>query len=173
MVRAAMMRIPWIVFALMLLFAILYVTGTVSELPALVASHFDGTGSANAYMTRSVYTGFVLTMGVAFPIALVALLSVVFSVSKDMKLPNRDYWLAPERIVRTRSRLVAYGVWFGSLMVAMACYVHWLILGAHRNAPPHLANQSFGTGLFVFFLITGVWIIALRRAFRLPRGTKR
>jgi uncharacterized membrane protein len=169
MVRAAMIKIHWIVFALMLLFAILYVTGTVSELPPLVASHFDGSGSANAYMTRSFYTKFVLTMGVAFPIALAALLSVVFSVAKDMKLPNRDYWLAPERIVLTRSRLVSYGVWFGSLMVAMTCYVHWLILGAHRHAPPHLSNQSFGTGLIVFFLITGAWIIALRRAFRLPR----
>ena len=67
-------------------------------MPPLVASHFDGSGNPNAYMTRSVYTKFILGMSVGLPIAMVALLTVVYSNARDMKLPNRDYWLAPERI---------------------------------------------------------------------------
>jgi uncharacterized membrane protein len=165
-----MNKIPWIIFGLMLLFAILYVTRTVADLPPLVASHFDGTGYPSAYMTRSFYTKFVLGMSVGLPMAVVALLSVVYSNARDMKLPNRDYWLAPERIAQTRSLLINYAVWFGSTMVAMACYVHWLELGAHRSVPPHLANQLVGRGLLAFFLITLGWIAALLSAFRLPRN---
>jgi uncharacterized membrane protein len=165
-----MKKIPWIIFGLMLLFAMLYVTRTVADLPSLVASHFDGTGHPSAYMTRSFYTKFVLGMSVGLPIAVVALLTAVYSNARDMKLPNRDYWLAPERIAQTRSLLIDYAVWFGSTMVAMACYVHWLELGAHRSVPPHLANQLVGGGLLAFFLITIGWIAALLSAFRLPRA---
>jgi uncharacterized membrane protein len=164
-----MKKIPWIVFGLMLLFAILYVTRTVPHLPPLVASHFDAAGRANSFMARSSYMKFILGMSVALPIAMVALLTLVYSNARDMKLPNRDYWLAPERIAQTRSLLVNYAVWFGSAMVAMACYVHWLELGAHRSAPPQLSNQLFGGGMIAFLLITSGWILALLGAFRLPR----
>jgi uncharacterized membrane protein len=167
---ASLKKIPWLVFGLMLLFAILYVTRTVADMPPLVASHFDSAGHANAYMARSSYTKFILGMSVGLPIAMVTLLTLVYSNARDMKLPNRDYWLAPERIAQTRALLVSYGVWLGSTMVAMACYVHWLELAAHRSVPPQLSNQLFGGGMIAFFLITGGWILALLGAFRLPRG---
>lgn len=164
-----MSRIPWIAFGLALLFAIVYFSNTVPHLPPLVASHFDAAGFPTAYMTRALYARFLFAMGVGFPIAMVALLTVVYSKASDMKLPNRDYWLAPERTLRTRALLVAHSVWFGCLMVAMGCYVQWLELGAHRSAPPHLSNQLVMDGLFVFMLITLAWIIGVLRVFRLPR----
>ena len=168
MVLAAMRRPPWIAFALALLFAIFYFSNTISSLPPLVASHFDAAGHPNAHMTREFYAKFIFAMGVGFPIAMVALLTIVYSKARDMKLPNRDYWLAPEQIAQTRSMLVAHGVWFGCLMVAMVCYVHWLELGAHRSAPPQLSNQMFMVGLFVFMALAAGSILALLRAFRRP-----
>jgi uncharacterized membrane protein len=164
-----MNKIPWIAFALALLFAIFYFSNTASSLPPLVASHFDGAGFPTAHMTREFYTKFVFAMGVGFPLAMVTLLSVVYSKASDMKLPNRDYWLAPERIAQTRALLVAHVVWFGCLMVAMVCYMHWLVLIAHRRAPPHLSNQMVVGGLLVFLAIAVGWVIAVLRAFRLPR----
>ena len=163
-----MRRIPWIVFGSALLFAIFYFSTTVSSLPPLVASHFDAAGHPNAHMTREFYTKFIFAMGIGFPLAMVALLTIVYSKARDMKLPNRDYWLAPEHIAQTRSMLVAHGVWFGCLMVAMVCYVHWLELGAHRSAPPQLSNQMFMVGLFVFMALAAGSILALLRAFRRP-----
>jgi uncharacterized membrane protein len=169
MVLADMSRIPWIAFAVALLFAVVYISNTVPSLPPLVASHFDGAGDPTAHMTREFYGKFVLSMSIGFPIATVALLTLVYSKANDMKLPNRDYWLAPERIAQTRSMLVSHAVWFGCLMVAMVCYVHWLELGAHRSVPPHLSNPRVFGGLLAFFLITAGWLLALLRAFRLPR----
>ena len=164
-----MNRVAWIVFAAILLFAILFYANTISALPPLIASHFDGNGNATAQMTRAFYAKFLFVMGVGLPIAMVAFLTLIYSKATDMKMPNRDYWLAPERIAETRALLVAHGVCFGSLMTAMVCYVHWMILDAHRSAPPHLSNRLVAGGLFVFFIVTGGWIIALLRHFRGPR----
>ena len=165
-----MNKIRWIAFALALLLAIFYFSNTIPSLPPLVASHFDGAGFPTAHMTREFYTKFVIGMGVGFPIAMVALLSVVYSKASDMKLPNRDYWLAPERIAQTRALLVAHAVWFGCLMVAMVCYMHWLVLTAHRSVPPRLSNQMVMGGLLVFMGIATGWIIGLLRTFRRPRS---
>lgn len=164
-----MNRIAWIVFAAVLLFAIVFFANTASSLPPLVTSHFDGNGNATAQMSRASYTKFVFFMGVGLPIAMVAFLTLIYSKASDMKMPNRDYWLAPERIAETRALLIAHGVWFGSLMAAMVCFVHWLILDAHQTMPPHLSNRLVAGGLFVFFIVTGGWIIALLRYFRGPR----
>ena len=164
-----MNRIPWIAFALALLSAIFYFSNTISSLPPMVASRFDGAGFPTAHMTRAFYTKFVIGMGVGFPIAMVTLLSVVYSKASDMKLPNRDYWLAPDRIGQTRALLVAHAVWFGCLMVAMVCYMHWLVLIAHRSVPPRLSNQLVMGGVLVFIGIAAAWIIGLLRTFRRPR----
>jgi uncharacterized membrane protein len=156
------------VFILLLLFAILFVTGTSSELPVTVASHFDAAGQPNAFMSRSGYIRFVLCLAVGLPVAVVAILTTVYSRATDMKLPNREYWLAPQRLDRTRAFLVAHGVWFGSLLVTLVCCVHWLELGANRLQPPHLSNQTFAAVLVAFLIATAAWISALMFAFRRP-----
>jgi uncharacterized membrane protein len=165
-----MLKTSWIAFALMLAIAVIFVTNTAPQLPPMVASHFDLAGYPNAFMTHRGYTRFILGFAVGLPIAIVALLTFVYAGARDFKLPNRDYWLAPERIARTRAILIAHGVWFGSLLVAMVCFVHWLELQAHQRKPPQLPHQLVSVGLLVFFLITAAWIIVLLRAFRLPRA---
>jgi uncharacterized membrane protein len=163
-------RVTWSVFVLLLLFAILFVTGTASELPPTVASHFDAAGQPNAFMSRSGYVRFMLCLAVGLPVIVVVILRSVYSRATDLKLPNREYWLAPERLDRTRAFLVAHGVWFGSLMVTLTCFVHWLELGANRQQPPHLSSQSFAAVLIAFLIATLAWIAALMFAFRRPAG---
>jgi uncharacterized membrane protein len=163
-------RVTWSVFVLLLFFAILFVTGTASQLPPTVASHFDAAGQPNAFMSRSGYVRFMLCLAAGFPVLVVLILRTVYSRATNMKLPNRDYWMAPERVARTRAFLVAHGVWFGSLLVTLTCFVHWLELGANRQQPPHLSAQSFAAVLVAFLIATAAWIAALTFAFRRPVG---
>jgi uncharacterized membrane protein len=163
-------RVTWSVFVLLLLFAILFVTGTASQLPPTVASHFDAAGQPNAFMSRSGYVRFMLCLTAGLPVLIVLILRTVYSRATNMKLPNRDYWMAPERVARTRAFLVAHGVWFGSLMVTLTCSVHWLELGANRQQPPHLSSQSFAAVLVAFLIATAAWIAVLTFAFRRPMG---
>jgi hypothetical protein len=154
----------------MLLFAALFVTGTASRLPLTVASHFDGAGQPNAFMSRGGYVRFVLCFAVGLPVVVVTILSAAYSRATDLKLPNRDYWLAPQRLERTRAFLVAHGVWFGSLLVTLACAVHWLELEANHIRPPHLSSQNFAGVLVAFLIATAAWVAALMFAFRRPPG---
>jgi uncharacterized membrane protein len=162
--------VTWSVFVLLVLFAIVFVASTASDLPPTVASHFDAAGQPNAFMSRSGYVRFVLCLAVGLPAIVVAVLWIVYSRATDLKLPNREYWLAPERLDRTRAFLVAHGVWFGSLLVTLGCFVHWLELGANRLQPAHLSNESFAAVLIAFLVATAAWIAALIFAFRRPAG---
>jgi uncharacterized membrane protein len=159
---------PWILFVGALLFAAYYVSHTTPSLPPLVASHFDAGGAANAFMARDTYEHFMLIMSVGFPLLLVVFLALVFSYARNIKVPNGDYWLAPERIAQTRSFLIARGAWFGVLMCLMMCLVHRLELHANALVPPHLAGKQATSVLLGFFLITAGWIFGLMLAFRRP-----
>jgi hypothetical protein len=162
--------LAWGVLGVAACAAFVFITHTGSALPGIVASHFDAAGYPTSYMTRASYVHFMLLLGIGLPLALVALLTWVYSRATDMKLPNRDYWLAPERIGQTRGMLVAHGIWFGSLLISMVSYVHWLVLAAHRQQPPHLSNDRVNAGLLLFFVIAAGWIFAMLHAFRRPRG---
>jgi len=164
-------RLSWCVLFLVACAALFFIMRTTGGLPPILASHFDAGGHPTAFMRRADYLHFMLGVGIGAPLALVALLTAVYSRAADMKLPNRDYWLAPERIGRTRDFLVAHGIWFGSLLISMVCYVHWLELQAHRQRPLHLPDELVYAGLILFFLITVGWFAALLLAFRLPRGS--
>jgi uncharacterized membrane protein len=161
-------RATWSIFAALLLLAVVFITGTVSELPLTVASHFDAAGRANAFMSRSGYTWFVLCLAVGLPLVIVSILTAVYSRASSLKLPNVDYWLAAQRIDRTRAFLAAHGAWFGSMLVVLACLVHWLELAANRESPPHLPNQLFAAVMIAFLVATAAWIATLMVAFRRP-----
>ena len=162
--------VTWTVFIASLLLLIVFVTGTASDLPLLVASHFDAGGRPNAFMSRGGYTRFVLCLGIGLPVIVVGILTAVYSRATELKLPNREYWLAPQRLDRTRAFLVAHGVWFGSLLVILVAMVHWLELAANRQQPPHLSSQSFIAVMIAFLIATAAWVATLMFAFRRPPG---
>jgi len=160
--------LSWAAFAAMLLFAAGFVIVTSSGLPARVAVHFDAAGQATSYMTVGRYRMAVLAFAVAFPGLLVAGLKSAYSRAKTFNLPNRDYWLAPQRIADTRSFLVAHGVWFGTLLAGLMCFMHRLLLEANRQIPPTLSNQAFFVGLLAFTVCMAVWLGAMLLRFRRP-----
>jgi uncharacterized membrane protein len=160
----------WVVFAVLLLGFVFFVTATAPQLPPWVASHFDAGGNANAFMSKQGYVRFVLVLGLGLPVGLVALLSAVYRRAPDLKLPNRDYWLAPERIAGTRRYLTAHGVWFGSLLVLLVGFVHRLELQANAQAPPHLSSRTMALSIILFLMAAGAWLGALLIAFRRPRA---
>ena len=161
-------RVTWSVFVGLMLLAIFFIVSTAPQLPAVVATHFDAAGRPTAFMSRAGYVRFMLCFGIGLPITVVAVLTAVYSRAADMKLPNREYWLAPRRIDRTRAFLVAHGVWFGSLLVALACFMHRVELNANHRQPPLLSNQEFAAGLVAFLIATAAWAAALMFAFRRP-----
>lgn len=154
----------WLLFIVLLIACGLYVALSSASLPAVVASHFDGAGRANATASRDEYRAFMT----AFVVLLPLFVSVVFAITcripgSLINLPNRDYWLAPEREAETRGVLMKYGFLIAGSLAVFLVVLHALILHANKQIAPELSGLWLAMSLYVCF--TGGLLFALVRRF--------
>jgi uncharacterized membrane protein len=159
-----------ILFLLILIGAAVFVYQTGGTLPDVVATHFGPTGAANGVMPRTLYLRFMLVFAVLLPLGLNLLVGRVLRLpSARINIPHRDYWLTPERRAETEQRLQLHMRFFGVMLAAFLCQVHWRVVQANRLTPPMLDNTKFAYGLAVFMVALVCWIVVLRRTFRPPQ----
>jgi hypothetical protein len=148
-------------FALYIACGAVFVWLTSMRLPPLVASHFGASGVANGFMTRTGYTVFMAAFVIGLPAFMVFVTwFAVGNARARLNLPNRDYWLAPDRRAGTVAFLRDGILWFGVLLVTFLCYAHALVVLANGVQPPQLANSWFIGGLVAFFIVL---FIAVRK----------
>ena len=140
------------------------------RLPTRIASHFDAAGQVNAFMPKDAF--FVVHLVVLGLMALSFLLvpALVTRLPPGMiNLPNKDYWLAPERRAHTAQKLQSSMVGFGNVMLLFLLLVFGEAMRANLLPTPHLSNR-----IWVLLVLLGVsviyWTVRLMRAFRLPKG---
>jgi len=152
---------------LLLLVAAGFILLTARSLPPVVASHFAAGGNADGFMSRNVYLGVMLFVAVAVPALLALGHSLVRLVPPHLvNLPNRDYWLSPERTPETLAFLRKHGIYFSAATAVFLCFVYWLVVRANELQPPRLSVPLIVTGLVSFLLATAVWIGVLVARFR-------
>ena len=143
---------------------------TSGDLPPVVASHFGPGGNANGLMGRGTYTAFMLAVVVAAP-ALVGFSGQLVRVLplQLVNLPNKQYWLAPQRRAATLESLSSMSVPFALVLVVFLCFVHWLVVQANAVQPARLQEGPLFVGLAVFGVATVLWLFTLFRRFgRVP-----
>jgi uncharacterized membrane protein len=140
---------------------------TSQRLPRLVAAHFDAAGTANGYLPRELYMALMLLITVVVPVLVVVIPAWAFSHPEvRLNLPNREYWLAPERRAETIRFIARQTSLFTWLLLAFLCYAQWLVVRANALTPPALDSRAFLAGLVVFLVCTLSWIVRLLRRFR-------
>jgi uncharacterized membrane protein len=152
-------------FLLLLAIAAAFIIVTGGNLPPTVASHFGASGAADGFMPRTGYLAVMLAVTVALPLLLALLHGLVIPVHL-INVPNREYWLAPERRAETFAYLHAQTLRLARLLVVFLCYVHLLIVRAHTALPPRLSSPLLIAGLFVFFAALVVGLVMLVVHFR-------
>lgn len=154
-------------FALVLACAAVFVLVTSDDLPALVAAHFDAAGVPNGFMPRSIYVTLTLFLVVGVPILLVLPLRMATArPAERLNLPNKAYWLAPERRENTVRYLIRQARFFACCVALFLVYVHWLVVVANTRHPAQLAAGALLAGLTVFLVVLAVWVKALLGHFR-------
>ena len=162
-------RLPKIVFVMIAIIAAIYFRSNYSQLPEIVASHFDARGVANGWQSKSTFlTGF------AGVVALVAMMTfgVPVFISKMpaglINLPHKEYWLAPERRDATMALLGGSFAWFGcGVLVVVTSAVNYAI--GQNLHPAQLDIPVFLYVLAGFFIFTLVWSIRMLTHFaRVP-----
>lgn len=165
-----MRKFPLLLFVLLLAGAAALIFRLVDQLPDLVAVHFDAAGRANGFMTRAGCLHFMLlsTLGVPLLITLATALLPRLVPAPLINIPNRDYWLAPERARDSLAFLSEQGLWFGCIFVVFLACVDAMLVKANAVSPPEFPSKIFVAMLIVFFCVVGVWFVRMLRRFRAP-----
>lgn len=135
-------------------------------LPDRVASHFDASGTPNRWTSRSRYTLELGSLGIGLPALLVGVFySVRFFPPSLINLPQRDYWLAPERCRETFAVLFRSGLWLACFESLFIVGIQILLVAANRANPVRLSSAAWV--LLAGFLVgVAAWIIVFVRRFQ-------
>ena len=139
-------------------------------MPEVVASHFVAGGAANGFMPRGQYVGLMLAVVLLVPLLLFFIGRLSSRLpTQFINLPNRQYWLAPERRAATLASLGNFGVWAAYATLGFLCLVHWFVVQANLQHPPRLEQPPLVGAMSLFFVALFIGIlIVLGRFFRAP-----
>jgi len=160
-------------FIILMVCAIYFVINTSTHLPANMASHFNAEGIADGFMSKEGYTHTMLALVVLVP----GLLAVApFGMRKLpaslINIPQKEYWLQPEKREVTFHTLNRFMSVLACLLLLFLTYVHWLVIQANKAQPPALPVIDLLVGMFVFLSLIGAWSLLLHRQFKLTDPTK-
>ncbi|MFT3663597.1 hypothetical protein [Piscinibacter sp.] len=139
-----------------------FVWRTSAGLPPVVASHFGADGAADGAMARGSYLVLMLLLVVGLPLLIGWLVPVVAGgEGRHLNIPNRAYWLAPERRAATLAFVYGHLRWFAAAVALFLAYVHLLVVRANAQQPPQLSFSDITGALLVFFLALAAWMAVL------------
>lgn len=138
------------------------------RMPARIASHFDGPGHPNGWTTRAGMLGFTLFLVAVQGSAFFLLPKLLRFIPNWINIPNRGYWLAPER---RAASLVALERWMNGLgagIFALLLLANELVYRANLKPEPRLDRTAFLVLLGAFLLFFVHRIVAIHRLFPKP-----
>ena len=166
------MMLQRFILVLLLLFAALQIAHFYPLLPDTVASHWNGAGAPNGGMPRGpfvgIYAGVLAFMAFMFN-ALPG--SIMKYPDARINLPNKQYWLAPERRARTGEVIARYMVEAGNATIVLLLVVFHFALAANTTEKRALP-ENFWLVIVAFAGYMVVWMARFVGAFRLPPGAK-
>jgi uncharacterized membrane protein len=165
--------LPKLIYALLAAVGLLYFSFLYPQLPDPMASHFNASGAATAWMPKSGF--FILIAVVTLAAAVLAFLvpKSMAKLSNDkVNLPNKDYWLAPERRAETMQYLGTQMGWFGCALLALLLCGLYIAVEANFRPDHHFDSGSFYMLLGAFLAFIIVWLVRLLSHFaRVPENS--
>jgi len=158
--------------ALIIVFAANLVLVAVSHdmLPDRVATHFGTGGQADGWSSKNANTRLTIAMDAfIFCLLYYAPRWITVVPAKWLNLPNKEYWLTPANMERTRGKLASLMWRFGIAFFLLFFAIGMLTLQANLAEPPCLNETRFLVALTAFMLYTVYWTVAVVRDFRIPK----
>jgi len=140
------------------------------SLPMRVASHFDAEGIANGFMPRSDYVLFMAMISLGIPVLLVLVTVIVpFLAPTRLRIPSRDYWIAPQRRVQMLTTLATGGLVMSCIVAAFMVGVQLIVLQANARTPPQMDVTILYAMLALLVVAILFWQFLLWRRFQAPQ----
>lgn len=143
-----------------------YVLLTGATLPEGVASHFSASGSADGWMSRGLYLTLPVVALVAMgPIALLTP-AIAERPGAALLLPNRAYWLAPQRREATALFLSSQGCRLAGALALLITFAHSQVVEANVRQPPSIHPPRMWLALALLLTWAVAELVLLRIRFR-------
>jgi uncharacterized membrane protein len=151
--------LPKLIFGLLAAVGLLYFSLLYPQLPDLIASHFNASGAATAWMPKSGFFVLIMVVTVAagLPIFLVPI-SMARLPNDKINLANKEYWLAPERRAATIEYMGIQMGWFGCALLALLFCGLYNAVAANLRPAKHFDSGSFYIALGAFFAFILFWL---------------
>jgi uncharacterized membrane protein len=155
-----MRKISLIVFIILLLLCIGHAVYYYPLLPDRVASHFGASGQPDAWSGKEsfvkIYLIVMTSIAILFPGIGLMLRKTPTSL---IYLPNKDYWLSPERKQETIDVLSRQFLWFGSATLMLLLDIFHQAFRVHLGKAQALNHPITSIAVYVAFSV--LWSIAL------------
>ena len=140
-------------------------------LPDRMASHFGASGAPNGWMSKPQ---FFIVFAIVFLPALFVEFWLHRKIAKSqgarINLPNKEYWMAPERRAETFAYFESFFAWYGCAFLFVMVSAMSLAMRANFDPSPRLATGPIVSVLAGFLLYNVLAIAAMLRRFSNPRG---
>jgi hypothetical protein len=140
-------------------------------LPTPLAVRFNWPGNPVGWGSPHTFAIVNLCI-VAAIIAIAMILPAMLRGRRNLRwrLPNKDYWLAPERLPATIEYLQRQFLWHGVFTLLLLMGVFQLVVSANAHKPPRFDTWTFLVFLSGYLAFVLLWVFALLRKFaRVPK----
>lgn len=159
-------RIPTFLFLLLVIFAVLQCVHVYPQLPHVMASHFDAHGTPNGWQPKAA---FFILIGAVIVICTIPAFIVprwLPSLSPEkINLPNKTYWLAPERRDETWRFFRVQMAWWGCALLFVLLYAMFQAINANLPSVGQFNSEGMWYVLAAFLLFSITWVVHLVRHF--------
>ena len=154
-----------IIFIFVLILCLVQAAYYYPLLPERVASHFGASGRPDAWSGKESFIRIYL-IAVAVIAALFSSIGLLLKKTPDslINLPNKDYWLSPERRQETIDALSRQFLWAGSATLLLLLDIFHQSFRVHLGKAETLEHPLESVVVYVVFNL--FWTVALIRKFK-------
>jgi uncharacterized membrane protein len=137
------------------------------KLPATVASHFNAAGMANSWEPKQMFLELyaIVMLGIAAVYFIIPRL--IFSLPPELiNVPNKAYWLAPQRRAETLEFFVDHFAILGAGTLVLLVAIFQLAAVANLNTTPAFSGPAAFGLLAGYFVFAVIWAVLLFVRFR-------
>ena len=155
-----MRNISLLVFILLLALCIAQAAHYYPLLPDRVASHFGASGKPDAWSGKESFVKIYLIVVAFIAVLFLGIGLMLRKIPTSMiNLPNKDYWLSPERKQETIDVLSRQFLWFGSATLLLLLDIFHQSFRVHLGKAQTLEHPVVIIVVFIVFSV--LWSISL------------
>lgn len=165
-------RLPKLLFVVLAVIAAIYFSSVYAKLPEIGASHFDAYGNPNGWQSKQAFLTFFIGVTLIPAVLVFAVPAIIKAIPADLiNLPNKRYWLSPERSADTLEFLSSRFAWFGCAVYVLMLFVFNYAMQSNLHPHDRPNPNSMWAPLIAFAAFAAVWSVLLALRFtRTPDG---